>query len=621
MRATFDFEAYDWVKPLCCGLYWREFLNDDVTAPVERFGFLHEDTRYSTGKESCRNDEGDPLAKRVIDSMASASIRYGIKEWWAHNMGKYDGLLMLEEALKHNYKMIGVPAAGRLIRLDIYVPMASKEVRVRLMDSYAVVQSNLKSALIDFKVQTLKKFEKEDYAHDMRKMPLNDLREGNYADCKGLYELLDIVEQQVTGFGGQLKSTFSSCAMSVVRSKLADDGKQIPSHKGNQDCNEIGRKAYYGGRVEVFHHHPNWITPGTKPLQTFDVNSSYPASMREVLPWELYGKAKAPSNDLLHDSEWEGLAYAEVNVPSTMAIPPLPYRPVEGGVFFPTGEWSAWFPFNELRYAQELGCSVKLLEAIVYTKAAPFKNFIDEVYEYKRRSTGAARMFAKLMLNGCYGKFGMKPERELLRVFATEEEGLDFAMATGAKKMSSWRVLTCPMFQWSPTTHYALASYITAGARIRLHKALLKSTLPVYCDTDSVHCAQYNAPTSDLLGDLKLEGTYNQAAYYAPKLYALTNEEKTYYVSKGFPVNADAFKRIIQGDEVQTGRMQLARSQLRKGGQALYVEQLKRWNGRSMKRFAFSTGHTRPWGVKELCAGAQLTMRSPLFSPKKERES
>lgn len=617
MRATFDFESWDWVNPLCCGLYWQQ--PDAPENANERFGFLHADKKYSTGVTQFWSTDTLPLVQRVIESMANASLLYGITEWWAHNMGKFDGLLILEEALKAQYKMIGVPAAGRLIRLDIYVPMRTKEVRVRLLDSYAVVQANLKSALADFGVKTQKSFTEENYKDDMRKLPVNDLREGCYADCKGLYELLDIVERQVTGFGGKLKSTFSSCAMSVVKSKLHDRSMAIPSHQGNQWANEIGRKAYYGGRVEVLNHKPWWVAPAERPLLTFDVNSSYPASMREDLPWELYGKAKEPTDDFLHDEQWEGLAYARVFVPDTMKIPPLPYRPIEGGIFFPTGEWAAWFPMNELRYAKSLGVEVKLLEVIVYTKAAPFKDFIDEVYEYKRRSTGAARMFAKLMLNGCYGKFGMKPERELLRIFATEEEGLGYAMATGATKMHSWRVLACKMFKWSDTTHYALASYITGGARVRLHQAIMRSELPCYTDTDSVHCAAYKAPTSDLLGDLKQEGTYEQAAYYAPKLYALTNVEKTYYVSKGFPVNADAFNRIIAGQEVQTGRMQLARTQLRKGGQALYVEQLKRWNGRSMKRFAFSTGHTRPWSVEEICSGVHLEMKSPLYIAPKER--
>lgn len=623
MRATFDFESWDWVNPLCCGLYWhdKDAEPEETFTGGRRFTFLHDDAQHSDDRERINSVElGGTLVERVIKNMADQTLKYGIKEWWAHNMGKFDGLLILEAALMNSYKMVGVPAAGRLIRLDIYVPMASREVRVRLLDSYAVVQASLKDALTSFKVKTAKSFTEEDYKHDMRRMPIEKLRAGCFDDCKGLYELLDIVERQVTGFGGTLKSTFSSCAMSVVKSKLAERAMEIPSHEGNQWANELGRKAYYGGRVEVFHHAPPWVSGSEYPLVTYDVNSSYPASMRESLPWQLYGKAHEPGDDLLDSGEWEGIAFARVNVPHGMKIPPLPYRPAEGGIFFPTGEWSAWFPFNELRYARELGCEVKLLEAIVYTKAAPFKDFIDEVYEYKRKSTGAARMFAKLMLNGCYGKFGMKPERDILRIFPTEEEGLGYAMATGAQKLHSWRVLCCQTFRWAPTTHYALASYITAGARIRLHRALLQSKHPAYCDTDSVHCAAYSGQTSDLLGDLKQEGTYYQAAYYAPKLYALTNDEKTYYVSKGFPVNAEAFGRIVKGQEVKTGRMQLARSQLRKGGQALYVEQLKRWNGRSMKRFAFHGGATRPWEVEELVEGKQLKMRSPLYTPTKERQ-
>lgn len=644
MRATFDFEAYDWVKPLCCGLYWQDSTSD-MEDTLERFVFMHEDEKHNSGFNAPY--DGKNLLETVLHEMAYKSLSYHIEEWWAHNGGKYDSLLLLQEGLKHNYRMIGIPAAGRLIRLDIYVPMRTKEVRVRLLDSYAVVQAKLGDALKSFGCEQQKKFQADDYKQDMRQMPIEALREGCYADCKGLYQMLDTVEKQIVGWGGQLKSTFSSSAMSVVKAHLAGNGVKFPSHEGNQDANEIGRKAFYGGRVEVFHHLPQWVRMGQQ-LQVFDVNSSYPASMRESLPWELYGKLRNADSDFLDDEDFEAVLFARVNVPHDMYIPPLPYRPVEGGVFFPTGEWSAWFPANELRYARSLGVDVNVLEGLVYTKAEPFKKFVDDLYEFKRRSTGAARMFAKLSLNGCYGKFGMKPEREVLRIFESEEDGLGYAMATGARKMDSWRVLACKTFRWAPTTHYALASYITAGARIRLHRSLLASKRPTYTDTDSVHCMAYSGVSSDAVGEMKFEGMYSHAQYYAPKLYALTQlktekisdaedamlyaagmqasrspftkiVEETHYVSKGFPVEAEAFKRIIKGMEVKTGRMQLAKSQLRKGGMAAYIEQHKRWNGRSMKRFAFQTGQTRPWTVEELCSGAHLTMKSPLYKPEREK--
>lgn len=630
---TYDFETYQWTKPICFGMYYERLIPGfpDNPIPVKDF-FIDRHSNLH-------------VAVYGLKMLEEASFADEIKTWWAHNGGKYD-ILFFIDALKHpsfaGWKCDGSVAAGRVISLRINSGRCSFE----LKDSFAVIQSSLDKALESFEIPVKKVFTKADY-EAIEHCPICETSErlmqgkkltqfvtrhtcmlshsdeklevGCLADCEGLYGLLQKAQSMFEEWGGALKSTFSSSALSVVKASI---GKPLPSHEGNQWANDVCRNAYHGGRVEVYKHKPKGL------LREYDINSSYPASMSKPLPWELLGYGKP---DLYAPGQMS-VIYATVNVPKQY-IPPLPYVPASGGLFFPYGIWSAWFTSVELQYAiEKCGVDATFHEAINYSTETHFEPFIDKVFKVKAESKGAKREFTKLVLNGCYGKFGQKPENSKLKVFASRADAIAWEYENASKNPEQispdGTALSHDVFRWPKQTHYAMASTITAYSRILLHSYLTGRFNLSYCDTDSIHCTKdpmLDSFCNDKLGNLKVELDEYQGRFYAPKLYRLNPESgKVVYASKGFPVSAEAFERIVRGEHVGNpkGRMQLIKTMLKRGANVTHLDEdqtAKVWSGRSNKRFAIPgnpEGDTQPWNVRELQEGKHIDQQSPISKAK-----
>lgn len=603
---TYDFETMNWVEPVCGDLYH----GPDGSGHSHEYASLHQEGF----------DDSEAVVRSLLMGMAASDV----KTFWAHNGGKFDAL-MIVDVLKDmpGWKCDGAVAAGRIVSLRIMSPHRTWE----LKDSYAVIQSSLDKALTSFGIPHKKVFTKDDYAA-LDKDPLYmfklardnpaKLKAGCQADTEALWHLVAKAESLFEEWGGKLKSTFSASALSVVKAQV---GKPLPSHEGNQWANDIGRKAFAGGRVEVFKHSPGGA------LQEYDVTSSYPWSMTQALPWHLEGFGEP----CLYDASRVSLVYAKVKVPQ-QHVPPLPYVPPSGGLFFPWGEWSGWFNGNELAYAiEKCGVTAKFMDAVNYTVDKPFESFVKQVFALKSTSAGAVREFCKLVLNGCYGKFGQKPETSKLKVFASMTEALEWARKAQAKEPtplnSSNTAWSVKEYRWPKHTHYALAGFVTAYSRILLHKHLVRSVGLAYCDTDSVHCK----PNAEMrkhadaygkeLGELMHKRDIERARYYAPKLYELDLAgADSHYASKGFPVSKEAFSRIIAGELVGNpkGRMQLIKTQLRKGEGVKHLSEAdtaKAWSGRSNKRMvdkSSTDGSTHAWHVRDLHEGHHLEQKSPI---------
>lgn len=597
---TYDFETYKWTKPLCVGVYFGDNETDF---------YLN------------RNNPLD-VARTAIEMMLDIADEYDVKQWWAHNGGKFDALLIIE-ALKSmpDCEAEGIVAGGRIISLRITEHTSG--VVIDLKDSYAVIQSNLAKALESFEIPHKKHFTKEFYASletdsmGMCKLSDDELERGCLDDCRALHALLTKVSGMFVDWGGKLKGTFSSSALSVVKSEV-----DIPRHDGEQWANLSCRQAYFGGRVEVFNHAPSF------KLREYDVTSSYPWSMAQDLPWELVGREDDGYNA---NPKFLSICYATVNVPA-MHIPPLPFSPPTGGLFFPVGNWAGWFTQAELCYARDCGVKVTVHNSVCYTRAKPFSAYINKLFADKALATGARREFDKLCLNGSYGKLAEKPEKEILKIFASSEDGICYVRESNDPTQctplvdNDYSVISEKRFQWPSHTHYAAASFITAYSRILLHRHLCAADYPVYCDTDSIHC-QFgkclDTHVNEDLGGLKVELDSYKGRYYAPKLYELHPDKgEPVYASKGFPVNPEAFRQIVTGNKVGKRRMQLVKTQLRKQSAPMMIEaidNMKDWAGNSAKRRVISDCETTPWDVEDLIEGRHLDSRSPLAPPSKPK--
>ncbi len=612
MRGFFDFETWEWINPICCGFAWGP-------PGARRMHYIKDNTHKNP----------DRVVDETLDFLTQAA-EAGVNEWYAHNMGKYDGLFLCEAAARRGGWSVNASMGGS--RMVVLTLRSSEGVAITFKDSIAIVKGKLSDIAEDWHLKHAKLFTKDDYSVDVRKWDPHRLRQGCLTDCLVGLELLEAVETQVEQWGGELKATFSSIALSVLNAQLALQGQVIPSHAKNQRMNDFCKKSYYGARTEAIHHMP-------EPMLTeYDVCSSYPWSMTQSVPWEPLGMVINKKGLLrLFNGEREGVIRAKVTVPD-MAYPPLPYRPKAKGIYFPTGTWEGNFAACELRYAVEMGCKVKLLDGAGYRSATPFTEFVNKIYQLKCVSTGAVRSFCKLILNGCYGKFGQSPFQESLVIAATIDAAEQLIDRTPKGRLTPIngddpRFLAQKTFRWSKQTHYAIASYVTARSRILLHMGMLNSKGLAYLDTDSLHCESLtfdeNVRLGNGLGDFKVEIPSYKARIYAPKMYHLEVRPdwglpdghygprgQEYFACKGFPVSRESFVKMIAGYDVEVERMQGIRTQLKKGGKVFRYQgelaEKKQWKGHSVKRFPFPDGSTRAWSVKEIESGEYKKAVSPL---------
>lgn len=620
---AFDFETSNWVNPLNCAIVYET-----------------EENQKREDREILyiRRDKPDEVSEIALLAMFKLSAQHGIKFWYAHNMGNFDGLFIFAAATRLGIKSRALMAGASSI---VEWQFSRNGQSIVLRDSFRLVPSSLDSAAKDFELPSRKFLKKSDYSVDPSQWPEEKLKEGAITDSHLVIELVRIIENFVTGWGGELRSTFSSCALSVMQ---ADCGR-LPDLRNpfGYKANDYARKSYYGARIEVFRHMPQ------ETLSEYDVNSSYPASMCGLLPWEPQKMLFGMQALLEFQHGAEGIF--DCTVEQDMHFPILPYKlPCNdckkefnencehvrtGSIFFPNGKWRAKYPANELRYAVEQGVSIQIHSGLVYSARDPFSEFVKRLYEMKSTTTGAKRNFCKLTLNGGYGKLGQKPEQCELMSFEDHESLMQFEdKARGKFTRIGSTVGSVAKFRWPAHTNYAMASYITAGSRILLHKYISAAKGVAYCDTDSIHCSLDSMPSEHVtaaLGKLKAELPVCKGTYYAPKIYRIVDDKGgKHYASKGFSIKCDAcryelsspctcdenFFKVASGAQLETSRIVKAKTQMKSHPDSVIrTTGLKQWHGVSQKRKAIPSadGATIPWSISELLSGEFKGHNSPAY--------
>lgn len=182
--------------------------------------------------------------------------------------------------------------------------------------------------------------------------------EYNKVDCIGLHELIYSFFHLLVK---EFKIDFSYCvtlpqlAMEVFRSVFLKSNKLIRL-LSTQHYNFI-KEAYKGANVSVY-------KPYGEHLYAYDINSLYPYCMLKDMP---VGTPK-PYNIEKGLENFFGFATAEVMCPSDFKVPVLPLKTVINGVeklVFPTGTFKGTFFSEELKYAQQLGYTIKLIKGLV----------------------------------------------------------------------------------------------------------------------------------------------------------------------------------------------------------------------------------------------------------------
>ena len=511
-KVIFDIETIEWTQPYACGIFdGREF---------QLF-------------------EGKDCIVDFLDEFLTHKYRSSVA--FAHNGGKFDFNFLLKElcsgSFRSKYQISPLRVGSRIIQIRL----EDKNKNVwTLRDSICLLPFSLRDLTNNFNVENKKgEFDHIKINWNNYERLKEEWLPYLISDCKGLFQVLSIYENYlINKFNVSLKRniTLAQLSMMIFRQNYLEN--PIPNYRSRE---EDIRKAYYGGRVEIFKLHG-------KDLNYYDVNSLYPFVMKKYpMPVGL------PVKNFCMTIDKFGVAYAEIEVPQDLKIPLLPHK-IKEKLIFPKGHFFGWYCTPELQKAAQLGYKIKIFYGYEFHQEHIFSKFIDDLYSIKQNAKKGSVDFitSKLLMNSLYGKFGQHREKEQIVMFPKNAEGLapmDFFGETPfytEKKISRAKHILP-----------AIAAFVTSYARLTLYEYIEKAQSlggsVYYVDTDSC-ITDVKMETGNELGQIKDEIPEGiaEAIFLLPKFYGIKTKKGEIVKSKGFPKDLfkfENFKTALDKDD------------------------------------------------------------------------
>jgi hypothetical protein len=277
----------------------------------------------------------------------------------------------------------------------------------------------------------------------------------------------------------------------------------------------IVRKAYFGGRTEVFGNQKS-----NEILLHYDWSGMYAQCMKEkVFGGEVY------ESDVILDVRIPGFYW--IKFKQKLDIPILPIK--RDKLLFANGEFEGWYWFEEIVLAMENGVEIKEVKKVISCQY--YGNFLERFIEKndKIRDIGPIhRIIGKNNNNTFYGRLGMNPERLEEEIISNVEENKyekiieNNGIYIGFKKKEK------------NVSNVLISAAITSKARIKLYKGM-KEVINndgriLYTDTDSIIAAfdksryleKLDIRMGEILFDSKDKNTIiSEGVFAMPKTYAL----------------------------------------------------------------------------------------------------
>lgn len=492
----------------------------------------------------------------TVDEMFHFLVEDGqSKKLFAHFGGKYDFLffidyLMREAPTEFTFDS-GIPRGSGLLCFTVKYAdkKRQKSCSLKFYDSSALLPFSLKKLTESFNVD----HKKTEYDYEnMPKKADKELLDYLETDCRGLHQVLTKFYNWPLVAKAGRSISMASQALRVFRTFMKEPINSLTSGE-----DRFVRKAYFGGRTEIFK--PVFIKKdyGNKNLSCYDINSLYPSVMLYDMPTNSLGFT------FDYDPDAMGFYEAEVEVPK-MYIPPL------GTVFevnktekfiFPTGKFKGVFSTIELEYAKTQGVIVHSTgRGLLFKNGGPiFKEYIETLYkmrlEAKKKNDGVTDILTKLLMNSTYGRFGLRTRDREQIVEDTGEEGQKPFLEIMRNDKYSSRISKVKS-NLNSFNNVAVAAWVTSLARITMHKQYVKCGKNIwYTDTDSLFTTE-NLGDSGKLGEMKEEYAVQKACFILPKTYVVENKDSEIHkvVMKGFDkkktnhFTSDDFINALEGD-------------------------------------------------------------------------
>jgi DNA polymerase type B, organellar and viral len=462
--------------------------------------------------------------------------------FYAHN-AEYDWRYLINGISKFaGYKVdCRERAAGkfyelRILNSNILTPKGEPSLVTRFRDSMAFYAFSLKKFTENFADKEFKKldiglgsgttFNPKNKAHI------------DYAknDVKGLVSAIKNFDKAIwMEYKVHVQATSSSTAYQAWLRTIPEGtyyDRQSPTTEA------FLRKCYHGGVVSL----NALLRKEYSEIRPYDINSSYPASMKLGVP---KGKGVLTYE---YQEGLPGFYHVIATVPDDAILPIVPFRSDKGQLAWQTGNFDSYLSSIEIEYCKTLGCKFEVKKGVFFPEGLcqPFNLFVNRCeilrLQYKGEPT---EIVIKLMQNSLYGRFGMREDgRECTVDFEGQPDDMEAIFNPETNE-------TIPHAYYKNVireTEYMLphwAAWITANSRILIDRATEAAGREnvVYRDTDSVHVAGPITPELEALrgtayGLLKAEGIKRNVCYHAPKCYTYTDEkgikQATY---KGIPHN------------------------------------------------------------------------------------
>lgn len=544
---------------------------------------------------------------------------------WAHNGGRYDFHLLLEDAMKISDGTLENPIEildihGKYIQMTVKLPNGLK---LYFRDSYSLIPSSLNKIAKDFGIEG--KLD-EDIVNVTRDELLNHAQYVKYnkQDCKILQNILGIYQSQcIDAFKVDPLNhpSASSYGKRVFYSQYYN-AKKTPLYTLPRNVHNFVNRSYGGGRCEVFYRgicH--------EKLKYYDINSSYPNAGCLPLP---YSKP-IRHGDLNHVNDIHNFltrhpGFYEVKVIKCGNGKPIHGVMHEGKYIFPKFNYnspSIILFSEEIKYGLSLGWDYQLLNGYEFKLNNWGKEFFERMYneKFKAKKAGnkALEYSYKITANSSYGFFGYdKYNRHVTKIY--NKDMLEHVKCLEYNARASFYEYDDKILAYENTNvllddvNIAVASAITSYGRIHLHKlidSIEKNKGSVYyVDTDSLitdltleEIPNLQQLVGEKLGQLKSElvseDVITKAVFVSSKLYGFeTQKGKIESHAKGVHKNKEELFKdletmITQDVTFDVSSMFIGRITKTKGDLNIYDKQVSKvLSGKYSKRIVLDTGQT-----------------------------
>lgn len=499
---------------------------------------------------------------------------------------EYIGIEWLDKRIIDPEKQFFV--MGENLKKATGINILYKGITFKLRDTFRIISSSQNKILKSFGYEEKPEIDFDNLNID-NKYQIFELFQRCKYDVISLAKSIEKFKDSLNDKYGTHGDTASSIALNAVKYYLGDNFNELYPSIAGQEFELISRCAYNGGITQYSYH----LKPATiyKNISYVDINSSYPNTMRENIPYGIptltkrfidnqYGeyivkvnfKLKKPNIPCIRCSSALKVAihfgYESETYPKRDEFP---------------HEWCGYLSltyYDILMLKQYYDYEMEVIKGYVYNTNYALKDFVEELYKmkahYKKIGDNVMERAVKLILNSLYGKFAQdltgNPE------FITKNEKAKLRCVDLKK-------IYCP-----------LSNSIVARARYNLMKQINRYPLNfIYCDTDSMMVFDRNLLDPLTIGDELGQWSYefngkiiDKCKILGKKNYMLEVDGKIYLKCVGLNQDRKKYDPISYENNNTLIEKELNFDNFEYGTQFIIQKMVKVYGGLAMRYTTFT---------------------------------